>query len=295
VEEPYRFGPFEFDAGSGELRRLDGETPAQRLPPQPARLLGLLAERQGAVVSREEIRERLWPDTHVDFDASLHFCVRQVRTALGDSAAEPRYVENVPRRGYRLMPEASRVWAGPEADQPAALATASGKPRRRPAWIVAVPAVLIGLAIAYAIVRQAPSTSVVRIGVMPFKPPAETAGSQTWRPIAEWILEDLTAAAGSAAAIVGPTTTAAYGNADEGLRRLANDYDLQYILNGRFLNGDSGPRMLAELIRVSDGSHIWVRAYDDPGGGQRIGQEISRNVIRVLELGGRPARSREKD
>lgn len=84
--ERYRFGPFEFDAGSGELRQLDGSGRAQRLPPQPARLLGLLVQRQGAVVSREEIRERLWPDTHVDFDASLHFCVRQVRTALGDSA-----------------------------------------------------------------------------------------------------------------------------------------------------------------------------------------------------------------
>src|SRR5690606_41088354 len=66
--EPFRFGQFEFDSSSGELRRLDGKGPAQRLPPQPARLLGLLVERQGAVVTREEIRERLWPGTHVDFD-----------------------------------------------------------------------------------------------------------------------------------------------------------------------------------------------------------------------------------
>ena len=100
--------------------------------------------------------------------------------------------------------------------------------------------------------------------------------------------------AGSAAAIVGPTTTAAYQSSDAGVRRLADDYDLQDIVNGRFMNGDSGPRMLAELIRVSDGSHVWVRAYDDPTGGQRMGQEISRNVARVLELGGRPGRARKK-
>ena len=130
---------------------------------------------------------------------------------------------------------------------------------------------------------------------MPFQPPAEMVGSKGWLPIAEWILEDLTAEAGSTAAIVGPTTTAAYQSSDAGLRRLADDYDRQSIVNGRFLNGDSGPRMLAELIRVSDGSHVWVRAYDGLTGGQRMGQGISRNVVRVLELGGRPERAREKN
>jgi len=289
VGQPYRFGPFEFDADSGEIRRLDGAGPTQRLPPQPARLLGLLVERQGAVVSREEIRERLWPDTHVDFDASLHFCVRQVRTALGDSVAEPRYVENVPRRGYRLVSEASQLGAAPKADQ-------SGVRRRRWIAVAAVPALLVGLAIAYAVVRQrAPSTSPVRIGVMSFKPPANVGGSQVWLPIAEWVLEDLSAVAGSGAAIVGPTTTAAYGTSDDGLRRLAADYDLQYIVNGRFLEGQSGPRMLAELIRVSDGSHVWVRAFDNPSGGQATGHEISRNVAHVLALGGRPDRSGEQN
>ena len=193
-------------------------------------------QRQGAVVSREEIRERLWPDTHVDFDASLHFCIRQVRAALGDSAAEPRYVENVPRRGYRLVPDAARIEAGAEASQP------SVRPRRWPPWVLAVPAVLVGLAMTYAIVgRPARLTSPVRIGVMPFQPPADLAGSHDWRPIAEWILEDLAAAAGSTASIVGPTTTAAYESSDAGLSRLAGDYDLQYILNGRFFKGDGGP------------------------------------------------------
>ena len=281
--EPFRFGPFEFDAGSGELRRLDGSAPVQRLPPQPARLLELLAERQGAVVSREEIRERLWPDTHVDFDPSLHFCIRQVRAALGDSAAEPSYVENVPRRGYRLVPEVSRVQAGVETLEPIAMAG-----RRPLAALLAVPAILIALAITYFVERPRVPASPVRIGIMPFQPPMDIPGFERWRPIAEWILEDLATAAGPSAAIVGPTTTAAYvgsDGSDAGLRKLADDYHLQYIVNARFINDKSGPRMLGELIRVSDGAHVWVRGYTDLSEGQRIGQEISRNVASVLKLG----------
>src|SRR5439155_14915914 len=100
--------------------------------------------------------------------------------------------------------------------------------------------------------------------------------------------EDLAGAAGPSAAIVGPTTTAPYvgsDGSDAGLRKLADDYHLQYIVNGRFLDGKSGPRMLGELIRVSDGSHIWVRSYNDLSEGQRIGQDIGRNVASVLKLG----------
>jgi DNA-binding winged helix-turn-helix (wHTH) protein/TolB-like protein len=290
VGEQFRFGPFEFDAGSGELRRRDAARPVHRLPPQPARLLALLAERQGAVVTREEIRERIWPDTNVDFDASLHFCIRQVRTALGDSASQPSYVENVPRRGYRLRPEASPVRVGVDAGEPVA------RRGRRTAWLLSVPVVLATLATAYFVVgRQAAATSPVRIGIMPFQPPAGMPGAGGWRPIVEWILEDLSVVAGSSAGLVGPTTTAAYDASEAGLRRLADDYDLHYIVNGRFLEAERGPRMLAELIRVSDGAHVWVRSYEDLSEGRRIGLDISRNVARVLELespdvnDGRPA------
>lgn len=279
--EPFRFGQFEFDSSSGELRRLDGKGPAQRLPPQPARLLGLLVERQGAVVTREEIRERLWPGTHVDFDASLHFCVRQVRAALGDSAAAPGYVENVPRRGYRLKAQVTRVQTGAEPPGDAAAAS-----RRKP-WLLALPVVLVALGLAYyAVGRQAAATSPVRIAIMPFQPPDDMRGTGGWQPIAEWILEDLAVLAGPSAAIVGPTTTEAYDGTDAGLRRLADDYDLDFIVNGRFLASETGssPRMLGELIRTSDGVHVWVRRYDDLSEGQRIGEEIARSVARVLEL-----------
>ena len=96
-----RFGPFEVDIRGVELRR-NGEP--VKLSPQPVRLLTLLALRSGEVVTRDEIQRELWCDgTHVDFDQGLNFCIRQIREALGDAAQTPRYIETLPRRGYRFL------------------------------------------------------------------------------------------------------------------------------------------------------------------------------------------------
>jgi len=95
------FGPFVLDLDSGELHR--SGVPV-RLQPQPSKLLVLLVTRAGELVTRDEIREHVWgSDTFVDFDQSVNFCVRQVRTALHDDASTPCYVETLPRRGYRFV------------------------------------------------------------------------------------------------------------------------------------------------------------------------------------------------
>jgi DNA-binding winged helix-turn-helix (wHTH) protein len=95
---------WEFDVASGELRR-DGTS--VRLEPQPAALLALLASRAGEVVTHEEIRRHIWGDeTHVNFHDGVHYCVRQVRAALGDRAQDPRFIDTIPRRGYRLRADA---------------------------------------------------------------------------------------------------------------------------------------------------------------------------------------------
>ena len=95
-----RFENFELDLRSGELRR-DGNNTV-RFPEQPFRILTMLLERPGDVVSREEIRRKLWPnDTEVDFDHSISAAMNRVRQALGDSADDPRYIETLARRGYR--------------------------------------------------------------------------------------------------------------------------------------------------------------------------------------------------
>jgi cholera toxin transcriptional activator len=121
-----RFGVFELDLAVGELRKNGAKL---RLQEQPFRVLALLLERAGDVVTREELRQKLWPaDTFVDFDHSLNTAVNKLRETLGDSASNPRYIETLARRGYRfiapLQTEASHSGSGAEVlsvgDLPAA-------------------------------------------------------------------------------------------------------------------------------------------------------------------------------
>jgi DNA-binding winged helix-turn-helix (wHTH) protein len=111
-----RFGVFEFDGDSGELRK-NGRTVA--LEPQPAKALALLLARAGEVISREELRDQVWgKDTHVDFDRGLAYCVSQVRSALGDSGENPRFVQTIPKKGFKFIAPVER--AGTHAARPRA-------------------------------------------------------------------------------------------------------------------------------------------------------------------------------
>jgi DNA-binding winged helix-turn-helix (wHTH) protein len=95
------FGPFELDAAGGELRK--GGI-SLKIHPQPFRVLQLLAERPRQIVSRDEIRKCLWGgNTFVDFDGGINSCLNQIRIALGDDPEKPRYIETIPRRGYRFV------------------------------------------------------------------------------------------------------------------------------------------------------------------------------------------------
>jgi DNA-binding winged helix-turn-helix (wHTH) protein/Flp pilus assembly protein TadD len=135
VIETYRFGPFELDPRSAELRR-EGELVPLQL--QPARILLLLVERAGELVAREEIRALVWPDRVVDYEHGLNYAIRQIRAALGDDADSPAYIETLPRRGYRFTAGVRRETARSEV----------AAPRRRVlgyalAGLVAVAAVVV--------------------------------------------------------------------------------------------------------------------------------------------------------
>ena len=107
-----RFGAFELDVRSGELRK---NAELVKLSPQPFKLLTLLLTHSGEVVTRDDIRKQIWADgTYVDFDQGLNFCIRQIREALGDAAESPQFIQTLPRRGYRfLMPVAEPAIASP--------------------------------------------------------------------------------------------------------------------------------------------------------------------------------------
>jgi DNA-binding winged helix-turn-helix (wHTH) protein len=114
-----RFGAFELDLRAGEMKRHGSSV---KIQPQPFKVLVLLASRPGEVVTREEIQADVWPaGTFVDFEQSLNFCIRQIRSALGDNALSPRYIETLPRRGYR--------WVGGPVERVAAPARVHEFPR----------------------------------------------------------------------------------------------------------------------------------------------------------------------
>ncbi len=103
---PVRFGVFEVDVRTGELRKQGLKI---KLQEQPFQILALLLDRRGEVVTREELQKKLWPaDTFVDFDHGLNKAITKIREALGDSADNPRFIETLPRRGYRFIAPVNR-------------------------------------------------------------------------------------------------------------------------------------------------------------------------------------------
>jgi Tol biopolymer transport system component/DNA-binding winged helix-turn-helix (wHTH) protein len=139
-----RFGVFELDCRAGELRK---SGVLVHLPPQPFNVLALLASHSGQIVTRESIRRQIWGDeTYVDFERGLNQCVSQIRTALGDDAEAPRYVETLARRGYRFLGPVERIDPASSAaggEEFAGGGTRPASSRRR--VMVAVPWALAGL------------------------------------------------------------------------------------------------------------------------------------------------------
>src|SRR5215472_12207839 len=141
-ETSYSFGLYVLDSGDGTLTR---DSVRVRVQEQPFQLLLLLVERAGQIVSREEIRNRLWPqNTFVEFDRSLGVAVLKVREALGDDASNPRFIETIPRRGYRFIApvkvetaNGTRLGAEGNAVPPAAISQPSWLERKQ-WWFVSI-------------------------------------------------------------------------------------------------------------------------------------------------------------
>ena len=166
--EIYRFGPLELAAGTGELRKNGIRL---KLQDQPVRILTLLLENAGEVVTREQIRKRLWADgVHVDYENAINSAVRKLRDALLDTSDNPRFVETVARRGYRFIAPVTRVQSGaavvgvPPVELPVELPLAQRKSRRPLLILTAVVAgVLISAAAFWLYARTRPETPLTAI------------------------------------------------------------------------------------------------------------------------------------
>ena len=159
-----RFGPYELDVRSGELRKGGIRI---KLREQPVRILTLLLEKPGEIVLREEIRELLWPsDTVVEFDHGINSAVQKLRTALSDSAESPRYIETVARRGYRFVGEVEKNHEALET-QPAAEPAPAARRKMHWAWLGAGAAVLAGAFLVASVLERTRDLPVIRFNISP--------------------------------------------------------------------------------------------------------------------------------
>ena len=267
----YRFGTFEFDDQSGELRK-NGRAAA--LEPQPAKALALLLSKGGEVVSREELRDAVWgQDTHVDFDRGLAYCVSQIRIVLGDSGENPRFVQTIPRRGFKFIAPLASV---PIADGIPAngIMPNAIKPLKQPWWTHLVGAIVVlgmaGFAVFYQYSHPplAPLVQPVFIGVSIFD--NETGMPEHDRLVAglsDLVVERLSKLDSNRIAVIGNSITLRQPRNIRNLQNLKGSPRLDYVLLGQLQKGESGLRFITHFIRLSDETHLKANRLTMPGGG----------------------------
>lgn len=251
---PLRFGVFELDAVTGELRK-SGHT--VRLRPQAAKILVLLASRPGQLVTRDELREKIWGnETFVDFEHGLNLCIREVRAALDDDADTPRYVETLPKRGYRFIAPVQG------AEQTA----------RRITWrgVTAFAAIMVAM-VAVAVIANpghwrerlfGSSGGPVRtIVVLPLKNLSGDAGQDYF---ADGMTEALTTGLAriESLQVISRTSAMQYKAAKKSLPAIARELHADAAVEGSVQRSGSRVRVTAQLVRASDDRHLWADTYE---------------------------------
>lgn len=287
-----RFGGFEFHLDSGELI---GEGRRIRLEPQPARLLAALAIRPGQVVSRDELRGEVWPEgTFVDFERGLSYCVRQIRSALGDSASTPRFIETLPRRGYRFVAGVEGLArrepgapSGPEAGSAAAAggplggelptppmtagqgAFPSARPNAAAIVLAAVAAVLVLIAALILTSRLSPAVpgrAATRptLAVTLFDNETGERDLDRMAQIFTDTLVERLARAPSRWSVIGNAAVLRAPRPFRNLEAIGSSLHADFIVLGQILPGKDGLTVLTHLIRARDGRHLWVGRFTSP-------------------------------
>ena len=285
-----RFDGWVLRTDTGELAR-GGKV--VRLQDQPLQVLLALLERPGAMVAREQLIARLWPKGVVDYETGLNTVVRKLRVALGDDAGEPRYIETIPRRGYRFI---GRVEASESEPAPPAIAmpepepvspapvTAPRPPRR---WM------LVGLLAATALVAlflgaralwRGEARVVESVAVLPFKPlSAEAANPALELGMADTLITQLSRIPGLR---VSPLTAArSFDAPDRDPLAAGRALGVEAVLEGSLQVDRQRLRVSARLLRVSDGRALWSDDFDEPMENLFALQDtVARQVVAALSL-----------
>jgi TolB-like protein/DNA-binding winged helix-turn-helix (wHTH) protein len=272
VSERLRFDDFELDVRAGELRKRGVRL---RLRGQPLQVLELLLERAGDVVTRDELRDRIWPaDTFVDFDHSLHNAIARIREVLGDSAEKPRYIETLPRKGYRFIgpvenfqrqPLPLVVKTGERTSQPVA-------PAARPDWkknlilVVVVLGALFALGLAtWTMLRyvhaKAAAPPIHSIAVLPLDNLSGDPSEEFFADgMTDQLITDL-AQVGSLR-VISRTSVMQYKSAKKSLPEIARELNVDAIVEGSVIRSGQRVRVTAQLIQAPTDRHLWAETYD---------------------------------
>ena len=276
-----RFGTYEVSFQSGEVRKAGLRIRVQQ---QPLKLLEILLEHPGQVITREELRSRVWPDESFgDFDQALNIAIGKVRSALGDSAENPRFIETLPKRGYRFIADVTIVDADarlkrqePAAgDQPATdpgdkipdAGLAVGPNRRVWAtrWVIGVLALVIASLSILSVWRfrsRAPASTGIRsIAVLPLE---NLSGDASQNYFADGMTDELITdlAQISALRVISRTSVMVYKGARKPLPQIARELNVDAVVEGSVLRSGDQVRITAQLIEASTDKHIWSQSYE---------------------------------
>jgi TolB-like protein/DNA-binding winged helix-turn-helix (wHTH) protein/Flp pilus assembly protein TadD len=270
-----RFGVFEADVRTGELTKRGKRL---RLQEQPFQLLAILLEKPGELVTREELSNRLWPQTIVDFDHGLNKAIAKIREALGDSSENPRFIETVARRGYRFLADVAVVPDGepaPVADDLAAPVDSglrghadAGRSTRRPtarAWGLFGFGLALVLAASLSWVlypRALPSAAIRSLAVLPLE---NLSGDPAQDYFAEGMTDELITrlAQISALRVISRTSVMTYKSARKSLPDIARELNVDAVVEGSVSRSGERVRITAQLIQVPADTHIWAQSYDE--------------------------------
>jgi DNA-binding winged helix-turn-helix (wHTH) protein/TolB-like protein len=238
------FGALRFDPASGELT---GPAGVERIAPQPASLLALLASRPGAVVGRDEIREHLWPGGKVEFEQGIAFAVREVRRAIESVGGDPAVLETIPKRGFRLI-VTSAVPAHPSRP-------ARRMPTRRLVALVAAVVVVV-VAFASALARDPGRPAVVVVFEHATEDPAYATLA---RDVGFELTAALTRAFAGRLGIIGPMGTASLAGPDDTDGARASLGACLVVSGGLRAVGPDSVVVFTQVVRTLDRVHAWAR------------------------------------
>jgi len=258
-----RFGVFAADLRERTLTK-SGRSVA--IQDQPFRLLAVLLRQPGLLVTREEVRKAVWPDgTTVDFERGLNTALNKLRTALGDSADSPRFVETVPRRGYRFL--APVEWLSEETDEPqrpAGSARVSALPRWLAASLVSVLIVGAGVAaLSHLGLSRSARPSKLMLAILPFTDLSSSPGQEYFSTgLTDEMISRLGGMSPSQLGVIARSTVMGYRTRERPVGEMVEELGVDYFLEGSVRRAGDRVRITAQLIRVDDETALWAETYE---------------------------------